>query len=305
MEKTEIKDVKQSSYSFLTIGYVILRDFPVKVFPWSEMVRTDLRRSAIGISYIPYISSMFFWVITTFVLSIIISLFVLGIIQIAPLSPQTFLMSLAVASACATICFSLFLYYPKYTTAVKRREIEKNLVYISNYMSIMANSGATVEQLFQSLATHGEIYGTQNLARNIIRNVEILGQDIITSLDEAAKYSPSTQFSRLLQGFIATMKTGGSLSSYLSSMSQEYIESRRQLLSKLIEQLNLVGELYISALVALPVIFITMFTIMGFLGGSVLGGLSSTQLMPLLIYVFIPFLAAGLLVYIDAILASW
>ena len=145
----------------------------------------------------------------------------------------------------------------------------------------------------------------RDIARDVVRNVEFLGQDVVESLDEVAKFSPSTEFAKLLQGFIATMRTGGSQPSYLSTMAQEYTASRRRLLGKLIEQLKLAGEIYVSVLVALPIIFITMFTIMGFLGGTVIGGLSSEQLIPILIYVFIPFMAAGIIVYIDAIMASW
>ncbi len=299
---------KTHAHSLLTIGYPVLGDYPAKIFPASEHIRVDLRRAGIRLSHVPYISSMFLWTIALFAASCATGYALTALLRyvnIALTTAQALQLTLLPAATSALTCFTLFLYYPAYVAGKKGRELDKNLAYISNYMSIMANAGATVERIFQSLAENGELYGVRDEARNIIQSVEFLGQDIITSLDEAAKFSPSKDFAELLQGFITTMKTGGSLPSYLSAMSQQYIESRKRQLGKLIEQLTLAGEIYTSTLVALPIIFITMFTIMGFIGGQVIAGLSSAQLMPVLIYVLVPSMAAGVLLYIDAIMAGW
>lgn len=98
---------------------------------------------------------MFFWTIVVFAISYAISslLFtrLLPLLGTFLLPTISFLMTVLVATMGAATCFTIFLYYPKYVANNRGRTLEKNLIYVSNYMSIMANAGATVEQIFQSL----------------------------------------------------------------------------------------------------------------------------------------------------------
>lgn len=80
-----------------------------------------------------------------------------------------------------------FLFYPKYVSSNLRMLIEKNLVYIVNYMAILSNAGATPWQIFSSLRVVGKIYGVEKIVRSILRNVEVLGLDIIMAIDEEEK----------------------------------------------------------------------------------------------------------------------
>lgn len=299
---------KSLSFNPLTIGYFFFGDFPARVFPWSESISLSLKKAEIRVSHIAYISSMFFWTMIIVLLTYLAVslLFMTNLPILMTVTPvYSFFIPLLAALSAGVVSVMFFFSYPNYVASNKGREIERNLVYTSNYMAIMANAGATVEQIFESLATYGEIYGVKHVARNIIRDVEILGKDVLSTLDDISKTSPSREFTDLIQGFIATMRTGGVLGSYLSVMAEGFIETRRRMLANLIDQLNLAGEIYVSVLVALPIIMITMFSIMGFIGGEVVGGLSASQLMPLLIYVMIPFMGVGVLLYIDAIMSSW
>ena len=88
-------------------------------------------------------------------------------------------------------------------------------------------------------------------------------------------------------------------------MSDKFIELRRSLLDRLIDQLNIAGEIFITVLVAFPILMITLMSIMGFFGGEVLLGLSAPTLMNLIVYVLIPFAAMAVLLIIDIFMASW
>ncbi len=76
-------------------------------------------------------------------------------------------------------------------------------------------------------------------------------------------------------------------------------------MTKIIEQLNLTGEIFVAALIALPVILITLLSIMGFFGGTSTGGLTPPQLMMVVVYAMIPVLATVIIILIDSILSSW
>jgi flagellar protein FlaJ len=291
------------------LGYRLLGDGPARVFPLTEKIRQNLPRSNIRINHVIYISSMFFWGLLAFIFSFLAAILlfeysfpILGFT--VPLL-HSIIYSILVGLVGGGVCFAVYLFYPSYSASNLKIKIEKNLVYIANYMAILSSSGATPGQTFTSLASVGEVYGISDSARSVIKNVEFLGEDIISAIDDESQKTPSKEYADFLQGYIGTLRTGGNLQSYLMTMSEKFMDSRRRLLTKMIGQLDLVGEVFVDALVALPLIFLTMLSIMGFLGGTVLMGLSPPQIMALMIYALIPSIAVTVLIFIDSIMSSW
>lgn len=294
---------------FHAIGYSILREAPARFFPWSTSMREALLRAGMRISYVVYVSSMFFWsgvmaavasVATLTMLSMVMPL--LGL-HVPPILTSTF--TLIAATAGGGLTMTIFYLYPRYVAGNKKRALERNLIYITNYMTILTSAGATSEEVFSSLARVRDVYGVKESARAVMRDIEFLGMDIVESLDEESRRNPSEDYADLLQGYISTMQTGGNLPAYLQAMSDKFLDSRKRLMDKLINQLNMAGELFVVALVALPIIMVTIFSIMGIFGGQVLAGLSSTQLIALTVYLLIPFTATAVFIFIDMIMASW
>jgi len=138
-----------------------------------------------------------------------------------------------------------------------------------------------------------------------MRSLEILGSDIIEAIGEESRRTPSREYGDFLQGFIATVREGGDVKSYIGSMTEKYINDRRRLLGKIISNLDLAAELYTVVLVAFPIIMIVLLAVMGFFGGEVLGNLTPGQVMNILTYVLVPFSAAGILILIDSLLGGW
>jgi len=295
--------------SFHGIAYGILKERPSKIYPWSASLRERLIKSGMGVSHVVYISSMFFWTIAISVIglvgSVVLFSVVLPMIGMEMTGVTVLLWELGTPLVLGVLTFVIYQYYPSYMAGERKTEIEKNLVYVTNFMGIMSSAGATTEDVFLALVRAGNIYGIEKSTRAIIRDVEILGKDILTALDDESKRSPSTDYVDLLQGYISTISTGGDVVPFLSVMSTQFLETRRRMLAKLIEQLNLAGEIFVAALIALPVILITLLSIMGFFGGSVGGALSPPQLMMIVVYAVIPVLAIVIIILIDAILSSW
>lgn len=291
------------------LAYRLLGGTPTRIFPLAEKVRDRLMTANIRVNHVIYISSMFFWSIIAAILPFPITFLTLQYVlpPIGIIVPLQFslLYSLLISLASGGITFLVFFYYPSYAASSLKISIEKNLVYVANYMAILSSAGATPGETFASLARVGEVFGLKESARSIIRNVELLGEDVLTALDVESKRTPSREYADFLQGYIATLRTGGNLQTYLMAMSRKFIDDRRRLLSKMISQLNLAGELFVAALVALPIIMVTVLSIMGFFGGEVLAGLSAPQIMALMVYIFIPFTAIGVLIFIDAVMSSW
>lgn len=297
------------SSSLHGLAYSILKERPARVYPWSASMREQLMKAGVGVSHVVYISSMFFWTIITSVaasaVSIAVFSLVLPMLRIG-LPPLTAILVEAASPALAGgVTFLIFQVYPKYKASGQKTNIDRNLVYTVNYMNILSGAGGTTEEIFLSLAKAGEVYGVEKSARAMIRDIEILGLDVLTALDTESKRSPSPDYANLLQGYISVITTGGDIGAYLNAMADQFLESRKRLLTRMIEQLNMAGEMFISALVAMPVIMITILSIMGFFGGELMGGLSPPQMMMLMVYVMIPMTAIGILIFIDAIMSSW
>jgi len=303
------KSRKGSSINIHALGYRLLGDFPARIFPLSKKTRESLLKANIRINHVVYVSSMLFWVVVAFVLPLPISFFIIStLVSLLRLQfPGWFplFLSLIISLVSGGVTFVLFLYYPIYKASALKRLIEKNLVYSANYMTILSSAGATTEDTFNSLRRVGQVFGLRDSASSIVKHVELLGEDTIAALDGESRRTPSKEYADFLQGYIATIQSGGNVQNYLMTMAKKFMDSRRRLLNKMIGQLGLAGELFVAALVALPIIMVTMLSIMGFFGGEVMGGLSAPQLMAMMVYVLIPFTAVGVLVFIDAVMASW
>ena len=307
--KPESVALKGSSFSFHEFGYRVLGVAPARFFPLSEKLRRNLLRANVKVNHVVYVSSMFFWSLVAFfaLLVLVPVLFVSFSSFLGLVFPLYFVavVGLLAGGVSFGVCFVVFFYYPSYKASVLKMKIEKNLVYVANYMAILSGAGATPGETFSSLGRIGEVFSLKESAQGVVRSVELLGEDLIAALDEESKRTPSREYSSFLQGYISTVQTGGNLHFYLMTMANKFTETRRRRLSKMISQLGLAGELYITLLVAFPIIMITLLVIMGVFGGEVIGGLSAAQLLPLLVYLLLPSAAAFVLVYVDSIMSSW
>ena len=61
------------------------------------------------------------------------------------------------------------------------------MVYIINYMSVLAGAGIMTEDVFQSFANLKDTYGIRDSARSIVRDIGLLGKDIISAIEAEAK----------------------------------------------------------------------------------------------------------------------
>ena len=294
--------------SFHYLGYRLLGDFPSKHFLLSNFIRKSLDVAHFRLSHIIYISSMFFWAIISILLAAIVSFpvtYVLTMQNILSLNGIWFVYPLAVTLGTGAIVLISFIYYPHSRSNSIKTAINKNIVYIINYMSILAGAGVTTEDIFTSLAEKGEIYKVQDSAKSIVRDIELLGKDIISAIDEESRSTPSRTYSKLLLGLNGIARTGGNLQNYLKETAYRQMSVRRRELSKLTTQLNLAAEAYVVLGIAFPVILTTLLSMMGVFGGDIMAGLNPMQIMSLMTYVFFPLAAIGVMLLIDGMTSQW
>lgn len=231
-------------------------------------------------------------------------IYMLSSLNILSLSMPWFLYPLGATIGTGAIIMMIFLYYPRQLGGNMKTALDKNIVYIINYMSILASAGVTTENIFTSLAEKGETYKVQNSAQSIVRDIEVLGKDIVTAIEDEAKNTPSKKYSKLLVGLNGVSRTGGNLQHYLREAASRQITVRRRELAKIVGQLNLAAETYIILGIAFPVILTTLLSMMGVFGGEVMAGLNPVQIMSLMTYIFFPICALAILLLADGMTSN-
>src|SRR5208337_3127379 len=134
-----------------------------------------------------------------------------------------------------------------------------------------------------------------------VRDVEILGDDIITALEKERHRSPSPRFNELLEGLVATIRSGGDVRSFLLDATHTIMDYRRVAAKQLVETLAAFAEVYVELLVVFPLLIIVMFSVMALIGNG-LGGFSITTMMIFVSYLIIPLCAVAVIVMLDGIL---
>ncbi|NIP66558.1 MAG: hypothetical protein GWN86_23795 [Desulfobacterales bacterium] len=197
------------------------------------------------------------------------------------------------------LTLSGFYLYPVYRAEDLKRKLEERLPYITGYMAILASAEVPPIHIFRSLARVDAPLAISDEARTIVRDVDLFGSDTISALEAASDRTPSASFKGLLEGFIATIHSGGSLMEYLTEQSSQFMRLRRIALNRLSDTLGVLAEFYVTGLVAGPLILVVMLAVMAMLGGGGMGLLNPRLLLYLLTYLSLPLGSVVFLIILD------
>ncbi|MDG6243859.1 MAG: type II secretion system F family protein [Methanolobus sp.] len=166
------------------------------------------------------------------------------------------------------LVYKIFQLYPVIMAGDRKRRIDSMLPYAVNYMSAMSGAGVLPVDLFRSLANN-EIYGEMAVeCRYLVRDLEILGHDLVTAMKNLSLTTPSAALQDFLQGAITVVTSGGQLEPYFQIKTEQYIMENRQNQKEFLETLGLLGETYVTAFVAGPLFLVVVISIMSIMGNA-------------------------------------
>jgi flagellar protein FlaJ len=282
------------------LAYRLLGEKTFRLLPLFKDVDINLQKSGLRVSFKGYVSLA---ILTTLLTSFSVLLAVpLISFLVFHVSPSLIILYTAGATMFAG-AFSIigFYLYPIIKADSVKRNLDDGLPFTTGYLSILAGAGVTPAQMFRSLAKIDASLSICREAKNIVRDVELFGVDIISALDSASKRTPSEKFKELLEGFIATMHSGGELGKYLSERSAQYMRLKKIALRRLGDTLGVLAEFYVVLLVAGPLIMVVMLAVMAMLGGGMPGLLNPRLLLNLLTYLGIPLGSIVFLIMLDMV----
>ena len=173
-------------------------------------------------------------------------------------------------------------YYPALFNSTRKRNIDQMLPYAVHYMSAMSGAGVIPVDVFLSLAKN-PIYGeTAVEASYIVRDIKLMGYDLVHGLKTVAATTPSYKLQEFLQGAITIVSSGGDLESFLKLKANQFVVENMREQREFLETLGLIAETYVTAFIAGPLFLIVMVSVMSIMGGS------DMIILYLLIYMVIP-----------------
>ncbi|MFW3147156.1 MAG: type II secretion system F family protein [Thermoplasmatota archaeon] len=148
----------------------------------------------------------------------------------------------------------------------RKKNIDRNISYATNYMAAMASADVTPSAIFRGLAQQ-EIYGEIKVeSEKIARDIDFFGKDLIKVLQKAIARSPSEKFQDFLQGIITTASSGGSLKQYFMAKSEQFMKENRLQQEKDLQTLGVMAESFVTVVVAAPLFLIIMMSTMAMMG---------------------------------------
>ena len=272
-----------------------------RVLPYFKDFGLTLQRAGFKISLLSYVSLM----VLFSGYSLFSSFLVTGLVAILVGTPivLSLLYALGVAILAGLLVFGVLYFVPALLATTRKKKIDLELPFVTSHMSILAAAGIPPTRMFKLLEDSMTTPECASESNEIVRDVEILGDDVITALEKERYRSPSQRFSEMLEGLVATIRSGGDVKNFLLDATRTMMDFRRVAAKQLVESLAAFAEVYVTMLVVFPLLIMVMFSVMALIGGG-LGGFSVTTMMVFVTYLVIPICAITVIVMLDSMLVE-
>jgi archaeal flagellar protein FlaJ len=158
--------------------------------------------------------------------------------------------------------------FPRLLKTNRAQRINLTLHSAVAYMYAMQRGGAELIAIFTSLADNASVFGETAVEfRQLIRDVEYFGYDLMTGLKHLGETTPSEKFRDFVQDLLSVIDSGAGLGEFFSGRVRTYQEEARFELKQFITTLEFVAETYVTLFVAGPLFLIIIMVVMGLIGG--------------------------------------
>jgi archaeal flagellar protein FlaJ len=276
--------------------FAFFGNFGVRYFSrWLDPLKEEIIRSNLTILFEIYVGRMIALAVLAFICSLV-SITLLFTFYGFPLF-FSLLSSVIAGVTAAVVILTLFHSYPFHLISSKKKSIESNHPFAINHMAAIAGSGVPPFVIFKLLANVPEYGEVSNECKRIVRNVDKFGMDMISAIKNVADRTPSEEFRQFFYGLIATIDTGGDMRTYLDNSAKDAIFGYRLKRERYMQTLSTYADFYTAVLIAAPLFFVSVLSVMSMIGGDIFG-LSIPTIMNLGIYGLIPILNTGFILFV-------
>ena len=278
-------------------SYKLLNEHVKFLYPKLTSLDKSIKQAMMPIPFEVYVSSMVFFSMIAGVCGIIMGIVASQFINIQPAS-MGMLLPLLSGLMLFGMTFGMLQIIPSIKVKNRSAKLIEEIPHFIGYMSTLATSGLTLEGIFKAIAKEDTDEDIVKDSRFIVRNIDILGMDLITAIKDLVQRTPAGPYSELLEGAIVTVSTGGDLKEYFNATAKVQLEEKKMLMQKTTESLGSVAEIYTILLIVFPLLAVIMLSIMGIMSPS-LAGFDLLTLMNILTFAVIPLSGVLMLVMMD------
>ena len=292
------KKIQEESVGQLHVySYKLLNDHVKFLHPKLTSLEKSIKQAMMPIPFEVYVSSMVFFSMIAGVAGIVMGVIASQFINIQPAS-MGMILPLLSGLLLFGMTFGILQMIPAIRVKNRSAKLVEEIPHFIGYMSTLATSGLTLEGIFKAIAKEDTDEDIVKDARFIVRNIDILGMDLITAIKDLVHRTPSGPYSELLEGAIVTVSSGGDLKEYFNATAKVQLEEKKMLMQKTTESLGSVAEIYTILLIVFPLLAVIMLSIMGIMSPS-LAGFDLLTLMNILTFAVIPLSGVLMLVMMD------
>ncbi|MGY5144288.1 MAG: type II secretion system F family protein [Candidatus Nitrosopumilus sp. bin_32a] len=292
------KKIQEESVGQLHVySYKLLNDHVKFLHPKLTSLDKSIKQAMMPIPFEVYVSSMVFFSMIAGVAGIVMGVIASQFINIQPAS-MGMILPLLSGLLLFGMTFGILQMIPAIRVKNRSAKLVEEIPHFIGYMSTLATSGLTLEGIFKAIAKEDTDEDIVKDARFIVRNIDILGMDLITAIKDLVHRTPSGPYSELLEGAIVTVSSGGDLKEYFNATAKVQLEEKKMLMQKTTESLGSVAEIYTILLIVFPLLAVIMLSIMGIMSPS-LAGFDLLTLMNILTFAVIPLSGVLMLVMMD------
>ncbi len=229
-----------------------------------------------------YISMAFFTALLSFfaacLLLIVLLFFSLNPLNLFAFVKESILIRLLkffwIVVAIPLATFFLLAYYPSIEKKAIERKINQELPFVTIHMSAIAGSNVEPTHIFSIIAAGQEYPYTRKEIKKVLNQINLYGYDLVSALRSSAGFTSSAKLSELFSGFATTITSGGGLETFLAKRADTLIFDYKTESEKSIRSAETFMDIYISVVIAAPMI-LTLLLVMMSISPALSFGLSS------------------------------
>ncbi|MFB6246718.1 MAG: type II secretion system F family protein [Candidatus Pacearchaeota archaeon] len=230
----------------------------------------DLKKANLKYTLQGYISIMLFTSMLSFLAGILVFMF-FSFFQIQATAPVIATVSDTASKVTSLIWIPLafplagFLIsykYPALEKSSKETQIDHELPFATVNMAAIAGSMINPMEIFKIIVKSGEFPHVRKELTKLINEVNVHGTDMVSALRITARHTPSQKMKELLNGLATTMSSGGDMAKFFDKRSETLLFEHRIKREKETKTAETFMDLYISIVIAAPMIFMLLLMMM-------------------------------------------
>lgn len=214
---------------------------------------------------------------STAMMILLISVIIMAVVDATIISKYNHLAFLAVAISflLSASILAVTLETPVSLARRRRRKIDSVITIASGFFATMASADVPIDIIIRDLGESRQYGEISNECRSIWIRSELFGVDIISSIKESIKNSPSMRFSEFLQGIVTSVNSGGDLKQYFIEKANQFQGELSTLIKQNSNSMSVLAESFVTVGVAFPLILLIVVGVVAFLSPTSPGGLIS------------------------------